>query len=672
MNLKMGSRIIAATGIAALLFALAACNQPNNASKGTQGQSTQTSKDELDLKDTVSKSLTSAVATLNAKKITLDPTNKKFTIEAASTATELSAKDIFTGTDYNGMTQEFTVTPASGSVTVASDKSKLTIGYAGNTAGDTYTVTLTFTKDKKVSTFNFTVINKKPQPAPTPSTDPLNLKDKIVPALKAAVSKLSAKKITIDADAKKFTIEADSKETTLSATEIFSGTDFTGMTQVFTLNPASGSVTVANPASNLTIGYAAKTEGDTYTATLTFTKDGKSSKFDFIVINKKKQPPKDELKLKDKVAKALANAVENLKKKDINLTAAENKFVIGPDSAITELSAKEIFKDGDFTGMEQEFKILTAVPSVTLASDKSKLTIKVASKPEGERAEVQLTFKKGAQVSEFKFTIINKKQNALRDDLNLKDEVKKSLASTAAVDKLKKEGFLFDAVEKKFVVPAGSEAVEFFFKDYFPKNQDKYKDTERELTVTPAGGSITKGFSDTELGSLDVKYAKDSKNGDTFTVMYKFTKEDGKKVSEFKFTFVNMKKKVYHKNQIKGQIERCVHELNGDSTLWMSTKKYMYQYKNKNKAIRLPKKGDKDDIKDVALTWGLKKGHEHGAKIDKNKEGESIVIIDDANVGSKVVLTVTAALPGENMVFEETPEPTNTNANLAFVLNIES
>lgn len=671
MNLKMGSRIIAATGIAALLFALAACNQPNNASKGTQGQSTQTSKDELDLKDKVSKSLTSAVTTLNAKKITLDPTNKKFTIEAASTATELSAKDIFTGTDYNGMTQEFTVTPASGSVTVAGDKSKLTIGYAGNTAGDTYTVTLTFTKDKKVSTFNFTVINKKPQP-PKPSKDELSIQSDVEKSLAAAVAALGTKKITLDATAKKFTIEAESTVTELSATDIFKDAKFVGMTKAFTLNPANGSVTVASDASKLAVGYAKSAEGDTFMVTLAFTKEGKSSKFDFTVINKKKQPPKDDLKLKDKVAKALANAVENLKKKDINLTAAENKFVIGPDSAITELSAKEIFKDGDFTGMEQEFKILTAVPSVTLASDKSKLTIKVASKPEGERAEVQLTFKKGAQVSEFKFTIINKKQNALRDDLNLKDEVKKSLASTAAVEKLKKEGFLFDAVEKKFVVPAGSEAVEFFFKDYFPKNQDKYKDTERELTVTPAGGSITKGFSDTELGSLDVKYAKDSKNGDTFTVMYKFTKEDGKKVSEFKFTFVNMKKKVYHKNQIKGQIERCVHELNGDPTLWMSTKKYMYQYKEKNKAIRLPKKGDKDDIKDVALTWGLKKGYENGARIDKNKDGESIVIIDDAKVGHKVVLTVTAALPGENMVFEETPEPTNTNANLAFVLTIES
>lgn len=547
MNLKMGSRIIAATGIAALLFALAACNQPNNASKGTQGQSTQTSKDEL------------------------------------------------------------------------------------------------------------------------------GLKDKIVPALTAAVSKLGAKKITLDANAKKFTIEADSTATELSATEIFSGTDFTGKTQKFTLKPASGSVTVAADTSKLTLGYAAKAEGDTYTATLTFTKDGKSSPFEFTVINKKKQPPKDELSLRDKVAKALANAVEDLKKKDINLTAAENKFVIGPDSAVTELSAKDIFKGTDFPGdITQEFKILTADPSVKLAGDKSKLTIEIAKKPEGDRAEVQLTFKKGTQVSEFKFTIINKKQNPLRDDLMLKEEVKKALSDKDKIEKLKEKNILFDPVEKKFLIKSNSEEVEFLFSNYFPKNNTKYQGTERELTITPAGSSITKGFSDTEIGSLDIGLAKDPKNGDTVTVMYKFTKEDGKKVSEFKFTFVNMRKKVYHKNQIKGQIERLVQDLNGDPTIWTSTKKYMYQYKDKNKAIRLPKKGDKDDIKNVALTWGLKKGHEHGARIDKNKDGESIVIIDDAKVNHKVVLTVTVALPGENMVFDELPDASNTNAYLAFSFFIES
>ena len=418
MNLKMGSRIIAATGIAALLFALAACNQPNNASKGTQGQSTQTSKDELSLKDKVSNSLTSAVATLNAKKITLDLTNKKFTIEAASTATELSAKDIFTGTDYNGITQEFTVTPASGSVTVAGDKSKLAIKVASNTAGDNYAVKLTFTKDKKVS--------------------------------------------------------------------------------------------------------------------------------------------------------------------------------------------------------------------------------------------------------EFKFTVINKKQQALKDELMLRAEVKKTLA--AAVDKLKEKHILFDAVEKKFVIQNSADP-EFFFTDFFKKNEGPYKDMEREITVTPAGGSISKDvFGGTD--KVEVGYAKDPKNGDTFTVMYTFKKNN--KVSEFKFTFVNMRKKVYDKNQIKGQIARLVQDLNGDQGIWTSTKKYMYQYKDKNKAIRLPKKGDKDDIKNVALTWGLKKGHEHGARIDKNKDGESIVIIDDAKVNHKVVLTVTVALPGENMVFDELPDASNTNAYLAFSFFIES
>ena len=631
------------------------------------------SKDELGIQSDVEKSLKEAVASLGTKKVTLDATAKKFTIEADSTVTELSAKDIFKDAKFAGMTQVFTLNPAGGSVTVASDASKLAVGYAKIAEGDTFMVTLAFAKGGKTSTFNFTVVNKKknsqPQPAPTPSTDPLNLKDKIVPALKAAVSKLSAKKITIDADAKKFTIEADSKETTLSATEIFSGTDFTGMTQVFTLNPASGSVTVANPASNLTIGYAAKADGETYTATLTFTKDGKSSKFDFTVINKKQQPPKDELSLKAKVTASLTAAVEDLKKKDINVVAAENKFVIGPDSAVTALDATEIFKGADYTGMTQEFKILSAAPSVTVGNPTSKLDIKVAGKPEGCRAEVQLTFKKGTQVSEFKFTIINKKQNALRDDFNLKDEAKKTLA--AAVDKLKGKNIIYDTVEKKFVIKPDVTENAFYFSDCFPTNNNKYKDLERDITITPQGGSIMKGFG--SEGVLDIGLAKDTKNGDTFTVMFKFTKDEGgkEKVSEFKFTFVNMRKKIYDKRQIKGQIDKLVQDLNDDQSIWLSTKKYMYQYQEKGKAILLPEKGTEHDIKDVKLTWGLKKGRENKAEIKKNKEGKTVLDIDKSDAG-QVVLTVTVALPGENLVFDELPDSTNQNAWMAFVLNIES
>ena len=546
MNLKMGSRIIAATGIAALLFALAACNQGHNPPKGTQGQSTQPSKDELGLKDKVSNSLTAAVTTLNAKKIMLDPANKQFTIQAASTETALSAKDIFKGSDYDDITQAFTVTPASGSVTVASDKSKLTIGYASNTEGDKYTVTLTFTHNttKKVSTFNFTVINKK------------------------------------------------------------------------------------------------------------------------------QQPPKDELNLKAKVAASLAAAVTELEKKDIKFDAADNKFVIGPDSTATELSAKEIFKGTNYNGMTQEFTVTPASGSVTVASDKSKLAIKVASKTEGDSYAVKLTFTKDKTVSEFKFTVINKKQNALRDELNLKEHVKKAFTTGETAAKLNKEGFLFDAVEKKFVIKPGSDPVEVFFKDYLSKNNDPYKNTKRELTVTPSGGSIrgeTSSFDDYDEGKLNLEYPKDKKNGDTFTVMYTFKKDN--KVSEFKFTFVNTKKKVYDKTQIKGQIERLVQKINGnDGGIWTHTKKHVYE---KN-GILLPETGDEHDIKDVKLTWGLKQGRENKAKIEKNKNGKTVVSIKDSEVGHKVVLTVTVALPGENMIFDELPDPTNTNALLAFSLSIES
>ncbi|MGP1576202.1 MAG: hypothetical protein ACTTH7_01725 [Treponema sp.] len=164
MNLKMSSRIIATMGIAALLFASAACNQPNNTPKSSQtsqGQSAQPSKDELGLKDKVAASLTAAISTLSAKKITLDPANKQFIIAADSTATELSAKEIFKDANYAGMTQEFAVTSVGGSVKVANDKSKLAIKVASKPDGDSYEVKLTFKKDNKTSDFRFTVLNKK-------------------------------------------------------------------------------------------------------------------------------------------------------------------------------------------------------------------------------------------------------------------------------------------------------------------------------------------------------------------------------------------------------------------------------------------------------------------------------------------------------------------------------
>ena len=99
MNLKMSSRIIATMGIAALLFASAACNQPNNTPKSSQtsqGQSAQPSKDELGLKDKVAASLTAAISTLSAavsdlneKKILFDALEKAFVIQPDATTNEL-------------------------------------------------------------------------------------------------------------------------------------------------------------------------------------------------------------------------------------------------------------------------------------------------------------------------------------------------------------------------------------------------------------------------------------------------------------------------------------------------------------------------------------------------------------------------------------------------------
>lgn len=540
MNLKMGSRIIAATGIAALLFALAACNQGHNPPKGTQGQSTPASKDELGLKDKVSNSLTSAVTMLSAKKIMLDPATKQFTIQAASTATELSAKDIFKGSDYNDMTQEFTVTPANGSVTVASDKSKLTIGYAGKTEGDTYTVTLTFTntKNKKVSTFNFTVINKK------------------------------------------------------------------------------------------------------------------------------QQPPKDELNLKTKVEAALTAAVEELKKKDIKFDAADNKFVIAADSTATELSAKEIFKGNDYNGMTQEFTITPVSGSVTVASDKSKLAIKVASKTEGDSYAVKLTFTKDKKISEFKFTVINKKQNALKDELMLRDEVRKSLSGV--VTKFNDKKILIDPIEKTFIIQPDSRENELDFNDIFKRDNQQYKDTERAVTVTPDRGSIT-GRVDTfsKEGRLEIQYAKNTEKGDTFTVMYTFTKSG--KTSEFKFTFLNKKTKIFFRDQIQPRVKLLVQKLNGNQDdFWTNASKGKYQ-----NGIVLPETGKIDDIDGITFKWGLKKGKEYGARIGKNKDGKLAVLIDKAQTGKDVTLTVTLTKPGHRDLTLDA-DPDGTDAIWAIYLRIEN
>lgn len=176
MNLKMSSRIIATMGIAALLFASAACNQPNNTPKSSQtsqGQSAQPSKDELGLKDKVAASLTAAISTLSAavsdlneKKILFDALEKAFVIQPDATTNELFFTDFFKKNtpQYKDMEQSIKVTPESGSITGEkySDNVKLNIEYAKDAKkGDTFTVLYTFKKDNKTSDFRFTVLNKK-------------------------------------------------------------------------------------------------------------------------------------------------------------------------------------------------------------------------------------------------------------------------------------------------------------------------------------------------------------------------------------------------------------------------------------------------------------------------------------------------------------------------------